>query len=169
MSCKSALYAAMQRPSAVAVGGVIPLGSLIRRYGCDVSLNGNAVNITGAGYYDVDASLTVAPAAVGTVTVTLYKDGVAVPGATASATAAAANDALELSITALVRQVCCAAGSALTLVLTGAAASVENVALRVQRIREVRYDAGLDRYAARRDGIHANGPQHWQPDRRRGA
>ena len=125
MSCKSALYAAMQTPSAVAVGGVIPLGSLIRRYGCDVSLNGNAVNITGAGYYDVDASLTVAPAAVGTV---------AVPGATASATAAAADDALDLNITALVRQVCCAAGSALTLVLTGAAASVENVALRVQRI-----------------------------------
>ena len=138
MSCKSALYAAMQTPSAVAVGGVIPLGSLIRRYGCDLSLNGNAVNITGgnqsAGYYDVDASLTVAPAAVGTVTVTLFKDGVAVPGATASATAAAANDALDLNITALVRQVCCAAGSALTLVLTGAAASVENVALRVQRI-----------------------------------
>lgn len=138
MSCKSVLYAAMQTPTAVAVGGVIPLGSLIRRYGCDVSLNGNAVNITGgnqsAGYYDVDASLTVAPAAVGTVTVTLFKDGVAVPGATASATAAAANDALDLNITALVRQVCCAAGSALTLVLTGAAASVENVALRVQRI-----------------------------------
>ena len=138
MSCKSVLYAAMQTPTAVAVGGVIPLGSLIRRYGCDVSLNGNAVNITGgnqsAGYYDVDASLTVAPAAVGTVTVTLYKDGVAVPGATASATAAAADDALDLNITALVRQVCCAAGSALTLVLTGAAASVENVALRVQRI-----------------------------------
>lgn len=138
MSCKSVLYAAMQTPTAVAVGGVIPLGSLIRRYGCDVSLNGNAVNITGgnqsAGYYDVDASITVAPAAVGTVTVTLFKDGVAVPGATASATAAAADDALDLNITALVRQVCCAAGSALTLVLTGAAASVENVALRVQRI-----------------------------------
>lgn len=138
MSCKSALYAAMQTPSAVAVGGVIPLGSLIRRYGCDLSLNGNAVNITGgtqsAGYYDVDASLTVAPAAVGTVTVTLFKDGVAVPGATASATAAAASDALDLNITALVRQVCCAEGSALTLVLTGAAASVDNVALRVQRI-----------------------------------
>ena len=133
MSCKSALYAAMQTPSAVAVGGVIPLGSLIRRYGCDVSLNGNAVNITGAGYYDVDASLTVAPAAVGTVTVTLFKDGVAVPGATASATAAA-NGTVDLNIPALVRQVCCAAGSALTLVLTGAAATVNNVALRVQRI-----------------------------------
>ena len=55
MSCKSALYAAMQTPAAVAVGGVIPLGSLIRRYGCDVSLNGNSVNITGAGYYEQPA------------------------------------------------------------------------------------------------------------------
>lgn len=133
MSCKSALYAAMQTPTAVAVDGVIPLGSLIRRYGCDVALNGNAVNITGAGYYDVDASVTVSPAAAGTVTITLYKDGVAVPGATASETAAA-NGTVDLNIPALVRQVCCAAGSALTLVLAGAAATVNNVALRVQRI-----------------------------------
>lgn len=133
MSCKSALYAAMQTPTAVAVDGVIPLGSLIRRYGCDVALNGNAVNITGAGYYDVDASVTVSPAAAGTVTITLYKDGVAVPGATASETAAA-NGTVDLSIPALVRQVCCAAGSALTLVLTGVAATVNNVSLRVQRI-----------------------------------
>ena len=133
MSCKSALYAAMQTPTAVAVDGVIPLGSLIRRYGCDVALNGNAVNITGAGYYDVDASVTVSPAAAGTVTITLYKDGVAVPGATASETAAA-NGTVDLSIPALVRQVCCAAGSALTLMLTGVAATVNNVALRVQRV-----------------------------------
>lgn len=137
MSCKSALYAAMQTPTAVAVDGVIPLGSLIRRYGCDLSLNGNAVNIAGgnqsAGYYDVDVSVTVTPAAAGTVTITLYKDGVAVPGATASATAAA-NGTVDLSIPALVRQVCCAEGSALTLVLAGAAATVNNVALRVQRI-----------------------------------
>lgn len=133
MSCKSALYAAMQTPTAVAVDGVIPLGSLIRRYGCDVALNGNAVNITGAGYYDVDASVTVAPTAAGTVTATLYKDGVAVPGATASA-AGAAGAPVVLAFPALVRQVCCASGAALTLVLTGAASTVSNVALRVQRI-----------------------------------
>ena len=133
MSCKSALYAAMQTPTAVAVDGVIPLGSLIRRYGCDISLNGNAVNITGIGYYDVDASITATLTAAGTVTATLYKDGVAIPGATASATGAASGT-VDLSIPALVRQACCAAGSALSLVLTGAAATVNNVALRVQRI-----------------------------------
>lgn len=137
MSCKSALYTAMQTPTAVAVDGVIPLGSLIRRYGCDITLNGNAVNITGgnqsAGYYDVDASVTVAPTAAGTVTATLYKDGVAVPGATASA-AGAAGAPVVLAFPALVRQACCASGAALTLVLTGAASTVSNVALRVQRI-----------------------------------
>lgn len=89
MSCKSALYTAMQTPTEVAVNGVIPLGSLIRRYGCDITLNGNAANIVGNGYYDVDASITVAPTAAGTVTATLYKDGIAVPGATASAAGAA--------------------------------------------------------------------------------
>lgn len=133
MSCKSALYTALQSPTAVAVDGVIPLGSIIRRYGCDANLNGNAVNITNAGYYDVDVSITVAPTAAGTVTATLVKDGVAIPGATASADAAAGAPTV-LSFSALVRQACCAAGSALTLVLSGAASTVTNVALRVQRI-----------------------------------
>lgn len=133
MSCKSAIYTAMQTPTGVAVGGVIPLGSLIRRYGGDIELNGNAVNLTGAGYYDVDASISVAPIAAGTVTVSLHQNGVAVPGTSASA-ALTEGTVSDLSITALVRQVCCAAGSALTLVLTGAASTVSNVALRVQRV-----------------------------------
>lgn len=133
MSCKSALYAAMQTATAVTAGGVIPLGSLSRRYGCDIALNGNAVNLTGTGYYDVDASITATLTAAGTVTVTLYKDGVAVPGATASETGTASGT-VNLNIPALVRQACCASGSALSLVLTGAAATVNNVALRVQRI-----------------------------------
>ena len=131
MSCKSALYAAMQTPTAVAVGGVIPLGGLIRRYGCDIALNGNAVNLSGVGYYDVDASITAT--LTGAVTATLYKDGVAVPGATATETGAA-DGTVNLDLTALVRQPCCAAGAALTLVLTGVEATVDNVALRVQRI-----------------------------------
>lgn len=134
MSCKSAIYTAMQTPTEVTVNGVIPLGSLIRRYGCDISLNGNAVNIVGKGYYDVDVSVTAAPSAVGTVTATLIKDGVVVPGATASATASAAGDSAVLAFPALVRQACCTSGSALSLVLTGAASTVNNVAMRVQRI-----------------------------------
>ena len=41
---------------------------------------------------------------------------------------------INLDLTALVRQPCCAAGAALTLVLSGVEATVDNVALRVQRI-----------------------------------
>ena len=133
MSCKSALYTAMQTPTAVAVNGVIPLGSLIRRYGGDITLNGNAVNITGTGYYDVDASVTIAPTAAGTVTATLVWNGVPIPGATASA-AAAAGAPVVLAFPALVRHACCASGSALSLVLSGAASTVSNVAFRAQRI-----------------------------------
>lgn len=133
MSCKSAIYTAMQTPTGVSVDGVIPLGSLIRRYGCDIAMNGNAINILSKGYYDVDASVTLTPTTAGTVTATLFLNGVAVPGATASATATAGSTVL-LAFPSLVRQACCAAGSSLTIVLTGAASTVNNVALRVQRI-----------------------------------
>lgn len=136
MSCKSILYAAMQTPVTVAEGGVIPLGSTIRQHGCDIRLNGNAVNIFGGrgcdGIYDVDVSITMAPAAVGAVTATLYKDGVAYPGASATVTATAAGDEVNVSFPASVRQACCAAGASLTLVLSGGGATVSNVALRVK-------------------------------------
>ena len=135
MSCKSAIYTANTGAQAVAVGGTISLGSIIRRFGCGVNLNGNGIVIDREGYYDVAASVTVAATAAGAVTVTLLRDGVAVPGATATGTAAAAGDSVNLSIDALVRQAgCCAGGSTLTLVLTAGAGTVNNVALKVIKL-----------------------------------
>ena len=134
MSCKSLIYTAMQTPTAVAVNGVIPLGTIVRRYGCNCNLNGNGIAINGQGYYDVDVSVEAAPAAAGTVTVQLLKDGVAVPGATAAATVAAAADTVTLAFPATVRLGCCSTGSVLTLLLTGAASTVNNVAARVEKI-----------------------------------
>lgn len=134
MSCKSALYTANTGEQAVSVGGTINLGSIVRRFGKCVTLNGTGIIIMEQGYYDVDVSVTADPTAAGTVIVTLYKDGVAVPGATASATASAAGDPVNLSISALIRHCCAFSGTTLTLVLTGAAASVTNVAVTVERI-----------------------------------
>ena len=134
MSCKSALYTANTGAQTVDVGGTINLGSIVRRFGKCVTLNGTGITIMEKGYYDVDVSVTAAPTAAGTVIVTLYKDGVAVPGATASATAAAAGDPVNLSISALIRHCSACSGTTLTLVLTGAAASVTNVAVTVERI-----------------------------------
>lgn len=135
---KTAIYTVNQGAVAVAVGGIIPLGSINRRFGCKcnnaLDLNGNGITINEAGYYDVDISVTATATAAGTVTVTLLRDGVAVPGAVASATAAAAGT-VALPITALVRQACgCSGGSTLALVLGGAAATINNVALKVIKL-----------------------------------
>ena len=134
MSCKSLIYTAMQTPTAVAVNGIIPLGTIVRRYGCNCNLNGNGIAINGQGYYDVDVSVEAVPDAAGTVTVQLLKDGVAVPGATAAATVAAAADVVTLAFPATVRLGCCSTGSVLTLLLTSAASTVNNVAARVEKI-----------------------------------
>ena len=139
MSCKAAIYTANQGVQALQIGSVLSLGSIIRRFGrnCNntniLDLNGNGITISEPGYYDVDASITATAAAAGTVTVTLLRDGVAVPGAVASATAAAAGT-VALPITALVRQMCGNSGSTLTLVLGGTAATINNVALKVIKL-----------------------------------
>ena len=39
MSCKSAIFTANTTAQTVAVGGTLSLGSIIRRYGCDLNLN----------------------------------------------------------------------------------------------------------------------------------
>lgn len=49
--------------------------------------------------------------AAGAVTATLYKEGVAYPGASATATATAAGDEVNVSFPASVRQACRAAGA----------------------------------------------------------
>lgn len=133
---KAAIYTVNQGAVAVAVGGIIPLGSINRRFGCKcnnaLDLNGNGITINESGYYDVDISVTATAAAAGNITVTLLKDGVAVPGATATETAAA-NGTVALPITPLVRQMC-GSGSTLTLVLTGTAATINNVSVKIIRV-----------------------------------
>ncbi len=131
---KAAIYTANQGAQVLQIGSTISLGSIIRRYGKCVNLNGNGITIDDEGYYDVDASITASAAAAGTVTVTLLRDGVAVPGAISSATAAEAGT-VALPITALVRQSCgCSGGSTLTLQLSGTAATINNIALKVIKL-----------------------------------
>lgn len=133
---KSALYTVNQSAQNVAVSGIINLGTIARRFGQNLNLNGDGITVAGAGYYEVNASITVAPTAAGNVTVTMYKDGVPVQGASASETAAAANDLVNLSITSIVREncPCCESISNLTFVLTGTAAAVSNIATTTEKL-----------------------------------
>lgn len=133
---KSAIYVVNSTTQSVADGGTIDLGVVQRRFGCNFALDNNAIRVAGAGYYDFSASFTVAPTAAGDVTITMYKDNTAIPGAITTQTAAAANDSVNLTITALVREgcSCCDSFSNITFVLSGEPASITNVAIVGEKI-----------------------------------
>ncbi len=130
---KSAIYTVNSTANAVTVGDLIPLGSTSRRYGCNLRQDGNGITATGAGYYLVTMSATVAPTAAGAVTITGQKDGVAIIGATATSTAAAAATT-DIAFTAIVRNVSCCDSSILSFVLSGTAATVSNFAVTVVKL-----------------------------------
>lgn len=130
---KSAIYTTNVSNPTVAVGGIVPVGSTTRRYGCNIRQDGNAITLCGQGYYLVNVSATVAPTAAGTVSLTAQKDGVAIIGATAAQTVAA-NGVANLNITDIVRNACGCDGSLLSLVLDGVASVVNNLAVTVEKL-----------------------------------
>ena len=132
---KSLIQVVNPSPSAVAVNGIIPLGSVQRRFGCNCHLSGNAIEIDGQGYYTVDAAVSIAPTAAENVTVALFSNGVQVPGAVASGSVSTAATPITLPIFATLRQGCCCENAdILTLVLLAGAGDVQNVSLRVEKV-----------------------------------
>ena len=128
---KSVLYAANTSTQAfAATGTVINFGSIVRRYGDNLALSGGNVVARGCGYYDIDTNITFNGAA-GTVVVQIYKDGVPIPGATTSTTIAA-NVNAQVSIPAIIREVCCNE-STITVVISGVAGNVINAAIDVEK------------------------------------
>ena len=128
---KSLIQTANSSQQNVAVNSIISLGSTLRRYGCNCRLNGDAIELRGEGYYTIDVDITVTPTAAGNVTVTLFRDGVAIPGATATATVGTAGNTVTLPITTTVRVGCCNGDSSITAVLIAGAGVVNNISMRV--------------------------------------
>lgn len=139
------LYSANTTAQTLAVGGTINMGSPVRRYGCVkgtstpyATVNGTTTTLSNSGccpaYFDVDAAFVVIPTAAGTVTITAFQDGVAIPGATASATVAAAATSVTVPLVFGVRLGTGVASSNITYVLTGAASSVTNAAQTVTKV-----------------------------------
>ena len=130
---KSVIFSALTAPAAVAVGDVIPLGPIVRRYGPCLDQTGNVITVAEKGYYNVDVSVTAAATAAGEITVTLLDNGVPVTGATASVTAAAADDLVNLKITGVVR-VFCDGSQRLAVVLGGTDTTINNMAVVVEKL-----------------------------------
>jgi len=131
---KSLIQTTNQTTQTVAENGILSLGSVLRRYGCNCRLSGNAIEIAGEGYYKVDATVSVAPTAVGNVTVALYNNGVQVQGAIGYGSVSTAENPVTIPIVSTIRQGCCCdSADSLTLVLLEGAGDVLNVSLRVEK------------------------------------
>ena len=136
MGCNSAIYTVNNTNQVVTTTSgtfvTIPLGSVIRRFGRNLGLDGGAVVACGSGYFDCEASISLTPTTAGPITVQLFQDGIAVPGALAVATGVAAST-ITLPITALVRNCGCNCNSTLS-IRVNASCTVNNLALVVEKI-----------------------------------
>lgn len=135
---KAAIYTVNSGAQAVAVGGTINLGSIVRRFGrecCDPSINltGSSITLNEPGYYDIDVAVTALPTAAGPVTITVFQDGAAVPGSTNTTTAAAAGNPVNVVSIPLVR-VRCGSASSISVVLTNGAGTVANISVKVIKV-----------------------------------
>lgn len=131
---RSLIQVANQSVQAINENSIINLGSTQRRFGCNLRLSGNAIEVNGEGYYEVDASVSVAPTTAGAVTVALYNNGVQVPGAIAYDYASTAAEPVTVSIVSTIRHGCrCDSADNLTLVLLEGEGNVQNVSMRVAK------------------------------------
>lgn len=132
---KSAIYTANTNAQALAAGSIINLGSIIRRFGQNINLASNNIAVSGAGYYKVNADITITGTTAGTVSVNMLKDGTQVVGATSSVSVAV-GDVVTIPLQALVREYgcCCDNNSNLTFVLSGTAETVSNITVTVEKI-----------------------------------
>ena len=131
---RSLIQTANQSSQNVAANSIISLGSTQRRYGCNLKLSGNGIEVDGAGYYTVDCSVSVAPTATGAVTVALYNNGVQIPGAIAYGAVSTAGNSVNLNVNTTIRQGCCCdSADNITCVLVEGAGVVRNISLRVEK------------------------------------
>lgn len=131
---RSLIQTTNQTTQSIAENSIISLGSVQRRFGCNLRLSGNAVEAVGEGYYTVSATVSVAPAATGPVTVAIYDNGVQIPGAIAYGTATAIGDLITLPLETTIRQGCnCDSADSLTVRLVENSGGVQNVSLRVEK------------------------------------
>lgn len=136
MSCNSAIYTVNNTGTAITVTDPqfvqVPFGSVIRRFGKALSLDGGSIVCCGSGYFDCDVLLNMTPTATGPVTAQLYQDGVAVPGATVTVQGTAAAP-MVLPVKALVRNCGCDCNSVLT-VRVNASGTINNLSAVVEKL-----------------------------------
>ena len=131
---KSLIQTVNQSNQTVSADSIISLGSTQRRYGCNLKLSGNGIEVSGEGYFKVNCGVSVTPTSVGPVTVALYDNGVQIPGAIAYGSVSTDVDVITLPLVATLRRGCgCESVDNLTVVLVTGAGTVNNISVQVEK------------------------------------
>lgn len=136
MSCNSAIFTVNQtNETIVTEAGTfvqIPFGSVIRRFGRNLRLEGGGIMCCDAGYFDIDATITVTPTAAGPITAKIRQNGVDIPGVMDTVTGVA-DLPTSISLTGLMRNCGCNCDSVLTLWID-APCSINNAAVVIKKV-----------------------------------
>lgn len=131
---KSLIQVVNQTSQALVADSIINPGSTVRRYGCNCKQNGNAIELSGAGYYAFTGTVTLVPDAIGNVSVALYSNGVQVPGTLVGGSVSTVGNSVTLPIVATLRQGCyCDGGDSVVCRLVAGPSTVTNFSLRVEK------------------------------------
>ena len=123
----------------VVVNGILSFSTDRVLTGCTATRNGQTFQLNKPGYYyitfNADGAATTTP---GDIEVVLQNNGIGVPGAVATYTATAADDATNLAFATIIKvpPSCCAVDNTvnLTLVNTGVAATFTNVNINITKL-----------------------------------
>lgn len=134
---RSVIYTSNTSEQTVSDGGVISPGTIIRRYGCNCQLNGNAFLLNGTGYYTISANVTFSPTETGTYSLKVQQDGKDISGAVTSTTIVTAEtgSSVSLNLSDIVARVFCCMDSTsnITIVLSGGAATIINFSASIHK------------------------------------
>lgn len=136
MSCKSLIDVALTTSSEVLANGIVPLGAITRKRGCNLGLSGNAISIVDDynNYYLVTVTATFTAPAAGVVTLNLQQNGNVVTGATASTTITTADtEVRSLSFSKYIKTFNGCGIDTLSFVNAGVAATFSNIDVTVSK------------------------------------
>ena len=119
--------------SSVVSGGVLPLSTIARRTGRVVSSSNDSILLNLPGYYKVTATATFTAPEAGDVEISLQKNGVSVPGITASTTVSTADTVVSsIALSGIVRVFPVDSIATLTLINSGVAIETSNIEIDVE-------------------------------------
>ena len=117
MCNNSLIFKVTTTPATILAGGILPLTTIARRRGRLITSENDSISLNAPGYYKVTVTVTASGSEAGDIVLNVLKNGIEIPGLTASDTITTATTELRtLTISGTVRVLCGEGSAVLTLV-----------------------------------------------------